>query len=102
MIRPILVAVLACPSGLLQASGTMSWEMGTYADFARGRFTGLSLSRDGRMALAPRVDTLFASGQPAIWAVDAAEDGTLYIGTGHRGRVYRIAKNGKADLLWNA
>lgn len=102
MIRSSVPALLVFSVCLLQASSTTSWEMTTYADFARGRFSGLSLSRDGRVVLAPKVETLFASGQPAIWSVDAAEDGTLYIGTGHRGRVYRIAKNGKAELLWNS
>jgi sugar lactone lactonase YvrE len=102
MIRLKALLLLCATSVHVYASSTASWEMSTYADFAKGRFMGLSLSRDGRMALAPKVDTLFASGQPAVWSIDAADDGTLYIGTGHRGRVYRVAKNGKADLLWNS
>lgn len=85
-----------------QAASTVSWEMSAYRDFLSGRFSGISLTRDGRMLLAPRLETLFASGQPIIWSLVQAPDGTLYAGTGHRGRVFRIPPSGKAGLLWAA
>src|ERR1035438_9793098 len=72
------------------------------ADFLRGHFNGTSLSRDGRLSLAPKVDTLFSSGQPVIWAAAQAPDGTIYAATGHRGRVYAIDAAGKSSLLWTA
>lgn len=97
-----LLLVLAAGAVCLSASSTASWEMSTFTDFVRGRFTGLSLSREGRITVAPRIDTLFASDQPAIWAVAHAPDGSLYAGTGHRGRVYRVNASGKSDLLWTA
>jgi hypothetical protein len=84
------------------ASSTSAWEMNTFQDFMRGRFTGLSLSRDGRMSLAPRLEVLFSSDQPSIWAVAQAPDKTLYIGTGHRGRLYRVNPNGGSSVLWTA
>ena len=39
------------------------------SDFIKGKFEGVSLARDGRLSLAPRLDTLFASEQPVIWSV---------------------------------
>jgi hypothetical protein len=87
---------------VLPASGTTAWEMSTYADFVKGRFDGVSLSREGRLSLAPKLDTLFTSDQPVIWSVAQASDGTLYAATGHRGRVYRIDAAGKSSVLWNA
>jgi hypothetical protein len=96
-------AALAVAAALLAfASGTAVWEMNSYSDFIRGRFNGLSLSRDGRLSLAPKVDTVFSSDQAAIWSVAQAPDGTLYAATGHRGRVYRIDRAGKSELLWTA
>lgn len=94
------LAALLAPT--LFSSGTTAWEMTSYADFLKGRFDGVSLSREGRLSLAPRVDTLFSSDQPVIWAVAQGPDGTLYAATGHRGRVYRIDTGGKATLLWTA
>ena len=84
------------------ASGTATWEMTSYADFIKGKFQGISLSREGRLSLAPKVDTVFSSDQPVIWAVAQAPDGTLYVATGHRGRIYRIDKAGKSTLYWTA
>src|SRR5450432_3252320 len=86
----------------LYSSGTATWEMNSYGDFVRGRFDGISLSREGRLSLAPKVDTLFTSDQPVIWSVAQAPDGTLYAATGHRGRIYRIDRDGKSSLLWTA
>jgi hypothetical protein len=84
------------------ASGTQAWEMSSYSDFVRGRFDGISLSREGRLSLAPKMETVFTSDQPVIWSVAEAPDGALYAGTGHRGRVYRIDRTGKGSLLWTA
>ena len=94
-----LVGALALAA---QAASTVSWEMSTYRDFLSGRFSGISLTRDGRLLLAPKLETLFASDQPIIWSLVQAPDGTLYAGTGHRGRVFRIPPSGKAGLLWAA
>ena len=84
------------------ASSTAAWEMGSWSDFIRGRFQGISLSREGRLSLAPKVETVFSSDQPVIWAVAEAPDGTLYAATGNRGRVYRIGRGGASSLLWTA
>jgi hypothetical protein len=89
-------------AGVLLSSGTTAWEMNSYSDFVRGRFDGVSLSREGRLSLAPKVETLFSSDQPVIWAVAQGNDGTIYAATGHRGRVYRIDAAGKSTLLWTA
>ena len=87
------------------ASSTATWEMSSYQDFQRGEFHNLSLSRDGTIALAPRLDDVFSSGQAVIWSVAVAPDGTLYLGTGNRGRLYRFdsAKpNKKPELVWTS
>ena len=50
-------------------SGTATWELNSYNDFIRGKFQGISLSREGRLSLSPKVDTLFTSDQPVVWAL---------------------------------
>src|SRR5438132_14139676 len=57
------------------ASGTTAWEMTSYNDFIKGKFSGISLSREGRLTLAPQIDTVFSSDQPVIWAVAPAPAG---------------------------
>jgi hypothetical protein len=86
----------------LSAATTATWEMNTYQDLLKGRFQGISLDRDGRLTLAPKLETVFSSGQPAIWSIARASDGSIYVGTGHRGRVYQIDPSGANKLVWTS
>lgn len=97
-----LLVTAALTAALAFGSSTAAWEMNTYQDFIKGRFTGLSLSRDGKIVLSPRLETIFSSDQPSIWSIAQRQDGTLYVGTGHRGRIYRIDSSGKSAVLWTA
>src|SRR5579872_2858012 len=96
------VSLAAIVAAVLHASSTTAWEMNSFQDFIRGRFQGISLGRDGRLMLAPRMDAVFSSDQPVVWSVAAAPDGSLYAGTGHRGRLFRIDPSGKSTLAWAA
>ena len=84
------------------AATTQTWEMNGYQDFLRGRMQGLSLTRDGRLVVGPAFDTVFTSDQPQIWSIAQAPDGSLYLGTGNRGRLYRVDPSGKGSLVWTA
>jgi hypothetical protein len=86
----------------LNAATTATWEMNTYQDFLKGRFQGLSLDHDGRLTVAPKLETVFSSGQPTIWSIARAPDGSIYAGTGHRGRVYQITASGAGALVWSS
>ena len=91
-----------CASLSLPAATSTTWEMNTYQDFLKGRFDGVSLDHDGKLTLAPKLETVFSSGQPVIWSVAPAADGSFYTGTGHRGRVYRVSATGASTLVWTA
>ncbi|HTW63962.1 MAG TPA: hypothetical protein VME17_05065 [Bryobacteraceae bacterium] len=86
----------------LSAAMATTWEMNTYQDLVKGRIEGLSLDRDGRLTAAPKLETVFSSGQPTIWSIARAPDGSIYAGTGHRGRVYQITPAGVSSLIWTA
>src|ERR1700732_2708651 len=97
------VFLLGCSAiGSLWAATSTTWEMNTYQDFLKGRFTGVSLDQNGKLTLAPKLETVFSSGQPVIWSVATAPDGSFYAGTGHRGRVYRVTSSGAGTLVWTA
>ncbi len=100
MKRPALIACLAALPAL--ASSPTAWEMNNYRDFIAGRLSGLSLTRNGKLAVASKLATVFDSGQPVIWSVATGPDGAVYVGTGHRGRVFRIEKSGQASPIWTA
>jgi hypothetical protein len=96
------IALATAMSTTLAAATTATWEMNAYQDFLKGRFQGVSLDRDGRLTLAPKLDTVFSSGQPTIWSIARAADGSIYAGTGHRGRVYQITPSGANNLIWTS
>jgi outer membrane protein assembly factor BamB len=96
------VAAMSAMMRPLDAATTATWEMNTYQDFLKGRFQGVSLERDGRLTLAPKLETVFSSGQPTIWSIARGPDGSIYAGTGHRGRVYQITSSGANNLVWTS
>src|ERR1700730_14758750 len=96
------VAAMSAMMRPLDAATTATWEMNTYQDFLKGRFQGISLERDGRLTLAPKLETVFSSGQPTIWSIARGPDGSIYAGTGHRGRVYQITPSGASNLVWTS
>ena len=105
MIRKPLIQrclLFFCGAVFAGASSPSTWEMSTFADFVKGKFEGVSLGRDGRLAVAAKLETLFDSGQPVVWAVAPSTDGGLYVATGHRGRVFKVDRDGKSSLLWAA
>ncbi len=95
----LLLLLLTLP---LAAATATTWEMTSFTDFIKGKFDGVSLGRDGRLTLAPKLDTFFASEQPVIWSVVSGPDGALYAATGHRGRVFRIDQSGTPRVIWTA
>ncbi len=97
-----LLAALLLAASMCSASTSAVWEMTSFTDFVKGKFDGVSLGRDGRLSLAPKLDTLFTSEQPVIWSVASGPDGALYAATGNRGRVFRIEQNGSSKLFWTA
>ena len=99
LVRLLLFLGVACS---LRAATTATWEMNTYQDFIKGKFHDLALDRDGRLTLSPKLDVLFNSGQPVIWGVVQAADGSIYAATGHRGRVYRIQPDGSSSVVFTA
>ena len=62
----------------LHAATTATWELTGYADFLRGRTSGLSITRDGRLTVGPKLDTVFSSDQAQIWSV-ATEIGRAHV-----------------------
>jgi len=81
---------------------TATWELNGYQDFLRGRMSGLSITRDGHLILGPKLETVFSSDQAQIWSVATAPDGSLYLGTGNRGRLLKVDAAGNGTVAWTS
>ncbi len=95
-------AVFLSLAAAASAATTATWELNGYQDFLRGRMSGLSISPDGRVSLGPAIDTLYTSDQAQIWSTASAPDGSLYLGTGNRGRLIKVDSSGNGTVIWNA
>jgi WD40 repeat protein len=96
-------AFLFCALAASAAAATSTtWEISGFNDFLKGRLLNLSLSSDGILQPGPAVQWNTALNQPAVWALAAASDGSLYAGTGHQGKVFHIARDGKMNLVFSA
>jgi hypothetical protein len=100
-IRQLLAAALTIASGSHAATSTV-WELNGYQDFLRGRISGLSLTRDGRLTAGPALTPVYSTDQSQVWSVAAAADGSLYLGTGNRGRLIKVDASGKGSVIWTA
>ena len=81
---------------------TATWELNGYQDFLRGRMSGLSITRDGHLVLGPKLETFFSSDQAEIWSIATAPDGSLYLGTGNRGRLLKVDAAGNGTVAWTS
>lgn len=104
MRKPPLVGILglAVLAISLQAVVPQKWELRTREDYLRGKFDGISVSYDGMLALAPKEEKIAAPQEEFYLSVLAMPDGTTFLGTGHGGKVYRIGKDGKSEVWFQA
>lgn len=86
----------------LHAVVPQKWELRTREDYLRGKFEGISVSYDGMLALAPKEEKIGAPLEEFYLSVLPTAEGTTFLGTGHGGKIYRIGKDGKAELWFQA
>jgi hypothetical protein len=96
----ILWIAVLCLS--LRAVVPQRWELRTKEDFLKGKLDGVSVSNDGVLALAPKEEKIASPTEEFYLSVLLTPDGITYLGTGHGGKVYRIGKDGKSDLYFQA
>ena len=78
------------------------WEMSARAELLKGEARGVSITDNGLLTLAPKLDKVFDTEQPYIWSAAADAAGNIYLGTGHDGRLFRVTADGKGALLYKA
>jgi len=98
---PAVLGLLVLAS-VLSAVVPQKWELRTRDDYLRGKFDGVSVSYDGTLALAPKEEKIAAPQEEFYLSVLATPEGVTFLGTGHGGKVYRIDKDGKAELWFQA
>jgi hypothetical protein len=86
----------------LDASSPKFFQAATQADFLRGDVENLSIDNRGQLTLGPAAELVYETAAPFIWSIVAAADGSIFVGTGNEGRVFRIDSDGKGSSFFDA
>jgi len=102
LITAFIAALLcvACFTSTVFAGERVVWEMSARAELLKGEARGVSITDNGLLTLAPKLDQIFDTEQPYIWSAVADAAGNVYLGTGHDGKLYRVTPDGKGALLY--
>jgi hypothetical protein len=69
----------------------------TYASFEemiKGEPDGVSITGNGKLIMAPAFEAQLDTEEAFVYSAVAGPDGTLYVGTGNNGKIFRLQRNG--------
>ncbi len=78
------------------------WEISGRAELLKGDARGVSVSDTGMLMLAPGLKEIFNTEQAFVWSSAVDNQGNVYLGTGHDGKIYRVTPDGRGSLLYDA
>jgi len=100
VLRPLsFVAFALLP---VHASSPKFFLAATQNDFLKGDVENLSIDNHGQLTLGPVTELVYETSAPFLWSMVAAPDGTLFIGTGNEGKVFRVDPQGKGSLFFDS
>ncbi|MBS1818942.1 MAG: hypothetical protein JSU08_13500 [Acidobacteria bacterium] len=101
--RALAVALLvACAGAATDASSPKFFTAATQPEFLKGDLQNLSVDARGQLMLGPATEVVYETPSPYLWTVVPAPDGSLFVGTGNDGRVYRIDPQGRGSQFFDA
>src|SRR5579872_5319808 len=86
----------------LAASTPKFFQASTQADFLKGDVENLSNNSQGELVLGPATELVYETAAPFLWALTPGTDGSLFVGTGNEGKVFRIDAQGKGSVFFDA
>jgi sugar lactone lactonase YvrE len=96
-----LLFVVAAIAGA-HASSPKFFQAATQADFLKGDVENLSIDSRGQLLLGPATDLVYETASPFIWAIVPGSDGSLFVGTGNEGRVFKVDAKGTGTSFFDA
>jgi hypothetical protein len=93
--------LLACTVGLLGGATFLNatepgrWIISEQREFLAGELDGVSITSDGKLILAPVLEPLFETEEAFIYSAIVDDTGTLYLGSGNNGKIFRFSSQGQ-------
>ncbi|MBI2559805.1 MAG: hypothetical protein HYW14_01555 [Planctomycetes bacterium] len=93
----LFVAHLIYP---LNAQGitTVTWVQTTQSDFDKGALDSISTYSTGEITLSPMTEKINDITEPYVWCMTSNVYGTVYVGTGEPGTIYKIPDAGSSSI----
>ena len=95
-------AVVCVTVAGLQAALPTFWQVSTEAEFLEGDVENVSIDAYGRLTLGPATTPLYESSAPFLWTLAGAPDGSVFVGSGNEGQVYRVDADGRGTVFFDA
>lgn len=86
----------------VKAGQPVIWEINGRAELLKGDARGVSITDTGILMLAPNLTEVFNTEQAYIWSSAIDNQGNVYLGTGHDGRIYKVTSEGRGSQLFDA
>ena len=83
--------------GLSLATEPKQWTISTQREFLEGDLKGVSVTSDGKIVVAPALETVVDTEETFVYSAVADSRGNLYLGTGSEGKIYRRTTLGEAS-----
>src|SRR5918997_1327029 len=98
----IVFLLAALAPGPVLAGGPVFWEVSKQQEIVKGDARGVSIADNGTIILAPAFTLAYDTKEAYIWSSAADSAGTIYLGTGHEGRIFKVEPGGAGRLLYDA
>lgn len=86
----------------VQAGQPVVWETAGRTELLKGDSRGVSISDTGVLMLAPKLNEVFNTQQTYVWSSAVDNQGNVYLGTGHDGKIFKVSNAGTGSLLYDA
>jgi hypothetical protein len=96
-----VLGLFAASTATIVASKPVFWQTATLTDFLRGEVENLSVDGHGRLVLGPATELVAETTSPFLWAMVVAQDGSIYVGSGNEGKVFKIDGGGKVATFFD-
>ena len=98
-ITVLIIAFVLTTAHMLLGVIPQKWELYRIEDYLTGKFDGISVSHEGILSLAPKVESIEGPPEEFYLSLRINNQGAKFLGTGHSGKIYKIGTNGQIDLF---
>lgn len=99
-VRLTVLTILTIAALLIAAPRSRTVD--TRVDFERGKLENVSILKTGILTPAPEKQRLMDTGDPYVWSAVVDKKGSIYLGTGTDGRVYKLSAQQDSSLFFDA